>query len=1020
MPKFSDVPYFVLNNICKGITDTTSSRASTLKTVGHTAKSAGGHGMEVYLRTADPLNNYTRLKLMPIEGTPTDNNFRFTFIPSTSTVHTPSELTLTELMESVESEYNKVYFRKNFPLHNLVESLDTDVWTKKHMQYLESKTWTVEHNFGVLRNVRNADNFVIVCTDFDGNILYPKTIVSSGVNHCVLTFDDYCTGVADMTLSNQSALDNFVNPNKTYVYFGDLFVENVVGNIVSVPYYGMKDYVMELIPPHNRNDQLAKFMEVYFDQLHQQIYHRIGDLWSFNDPDECNIDFLHYLYRVFGVAATSLLSELKQRQYLAGLPFLLKRKGTYASLYNIWLSVVDKTTNYLNVYERWHDYDIPSNIPLPYFEDFMYTVHTEYADTPKLGGAGYGYYAPFTTLADTFVGIIDEPSDLWNIQHTMASKELIVQCYNTDFEMIFPTHVTMVSDYSIRVEFPEGMLAEGFVLVAKSEYTHEQIVASANWAVIHGLPNMEVFTSITDSTYDVIMPENTVLTEDPGYTVSFGISGSPSGYGFTADNTFLVLQEDLAYEWQSVHPYNIYVIVQYYDNYNNQIFPDIVKLAKGEVKATFPQPTQGYVIIKKLVENIVDPNASKCISPHYRIEIDLNNEPISNTDIMDEPHISTLIEQWNIMRPVSKYSHNSMLISPKTDFSYNYMSLYNNLTKSANLYSKSCIYIDVNDTGRYVYVRRSGGRIWKIQHDLGSSVITQCFDSRGRVIEPKSLVETSTNTVTVTFASPQSGYAFISPADSVIPTIAPSASWQVFHQLSGGVYDYDQNYPLVQLNDTTISKMIPSSVTSVSKDEYTVKWYDVTEGSAFSGIIDDQFTQTLPSTTWYINHLFNTVYLQVGVYDNDGEILFPTNITLIDSYNIKITFSEAVSGYVTLRRIGSSASIYEVDIIENLTHAEVGYGTSGIGWNPVQYNTLEASYGGQYTLTKTEDTNYFYVKATIREDIVDMNITEIGLFGSRAAVPEDIVIVSFYSYCSPIFKPAGVDLVIWYRLLKTK
>ena len=1020
MPKFSDVPYFILSNMCKGVTDTTYNRASTLRTSGHTAKSAGGYGMEVYLRTEDPQDNYTRLKLMPIEGTPTDNNFRFTFRPSTSTIHTPSELTLVELMDSVNSEYNKVYFRKNFPLHNLIQTLDTDVWTKKHMQYAASSTWTVEHNFGVLRNVRNHENFTIVCTDFDGNIIYPKIITSSGINHCILSFNESHTGVADMTLTNQSALDNFVNPNKTYIYFGEIFVENIVGNVVSIPYHGMKDYVMDLLPQHSRNDQLTKFMEVYFDQLHQQIYHRIGDLWSFNDPDECNIEFLHYLYRVFGVATTGLLSELKQRQYLAGLPFLLKRKGAYSSIYNIWISVVDKTTNYLNVYERWHAYDIPSNIPLPYFEDFLYTGHPEYADTPRLGGAGYGYYAPFTVLADSFVGIIDEPSDLWNIQHTMASKELIVQCYNTDFEMIFPTHVTMVSDYTIRIEFPIGMLAKGFVLVSKSEYTHNQAMSSVNWAVTHGLANMEVFASVTDSTYDVIEPENIILTETPGYTVSFDVSGASSGYAFTADNSFLVLQEEQSYEWQSVHPYSIYVIVQYYDTDNNQIFPDVVKLARGEVKATFPEPMKGYVIIKKIVENIIDPNASKCISPHYRIEIDLNNEPIGNDYIIDEAHISTLIEQWETMKPVSKYSHNSMVIAPKTDFSYNYMNLYNNLTKSANLYSKSCIYIDVNDTGRYVYVRRSGGRIWKIQHDLGTSVITQCFDSRGRTIEPKSLIETSINTVTVTFASPQSGYAFISPADSIIPTIAPSASWQVFHQLSGGVYGYDQDYPLVQLNDTTLSKMIPSSITSVSKDEYTVKWYDVTEGSAFSGIIDDQFTQTLPSTTWYVNHLFNTVYLQVEVYDNDGEILFPTNITLIDSYNIKITFASAVSGYVTLRRIGSSASIYEADIIDNLTHSEVGCGTSGILWNPVQHNSLESRYDGQYELTKTEDSNYYYIKSTVREDIVDLNITELALFGSRAAIPEDVVIVSFYSYCEPIFKPAGVDLVIWYRILKTK
>lgn len=56
------------------------------------------------------------------------------------------------------------------------------------------------------------------------------------------------------------------------------------------------------------------------------------------------------------------------------------------------------------------------------------------------------------------------------------------------------------------------------------------------------------------------------------------------------------------------------------------------------------------------------------------------------------------------------------------------------------------------------------------------------------------------------------------------------------------------------------------------------------------------FEQDIPSTTWSISHGADSFAINVQIYDDDGIIVMPDNIEVIDNNNIEISFVEAQSG----------------------------------------------------------------------------------------------------------------------------
>jgi len=198
-------------------------------------------------------------------------------------------------------------------------------------------------------------------------------------------------------VNNNSDWKNFVNTNKVYLYFGKIFPDTSE-NFFNVIFYGMKDYVVDALPENNRTDRFTEFLQVSFDQQYQEIYNRLKNILTLSDPKETDSDYLYYIGNMFNMTIPNLLGDIpSQRAWVENLPYLLKRVGTYTALNIIWRAIVGGTSNFLNIYERWHPVIDPEDVPYLYFEDYLYTANPIYGGTVAVGPAGEGYYHSLET-----------------------------------------------------------------------------------------------------------------------------------------------------------------------------------------------------------------------------------------------------------------------------------------------------------------------------------------------------------------------------------------------------------------------------------------------------------------------------------------------------------------------------------------------------------------------------------------------------------------------------------------------
>lgn len=58
--------------------------------------------------------------------------------------------------------------------------------------------------------------------------------------------------------------------------------------------------------------------------------------------------------------------------------------------------------------------------------------------------------------------------------------------------------------------------------------------------------------------------------------------------------------------------------------------------------------------------------------------------------------------------------------------------------------------------------------------------------------------------------------------------------------------------------------------------------------------------QNNPSTEWIINHKKNNLIFVYQVFSDDREIIFPESVSILDLNSIKITFNEAITGFVSI------------------------------------------------------------------------------------------------------------------------
>lgn len=520
-------------------------------------------------------------------------------------------------------------------------------------------------------------------------------------------FHEWLDNNETLTINGISyTVKDYLNFFKTYLYFGKLFNEGTSGENANLIFEGLKHYTVEALPQHQRTDRMKELLSLYFDKIHHKGYNLLKNAITLIDPMEVNIDYLSYIANIFNVTYPDNISDRKKRRFVKSIIDYLKRVGTYSSLYIIWKILAPDTTNRLNIYERWHDYNL-SGTPLNNFEDHLYfynyagfspeitcnelthyhmltqspsayptpsagntftqngkvlsphyrveldltcqpisydeeeilsenlitDLYNSWEDikpvvrsshyttliSPKVDFTGNwinlysGDYGPYSLskCCQSILSTYTEGSsiyyrqnyslDEWTITHNFNRYDLIVQVFDSNNKRVIPKNIYPISNNSVKIEFSSPQSGTANVIIPS--YTETISVPTSAWDIAHTVPNKEVISQFTNSSYYQVQPENVQLTDSGSvYQVDADFYIDLAGYGIITDIDLIFTKTAEQTTWNIYHNFDSpSLVVQTFDENWNLIFPKEVELVSSNYcKITFSEGTKGYALLKSI------------------------------------------------------------------------------------------------------------------------------------------------------------------------------------------------------------------------------------------------------------------------------------------------------------------------------------------------------------------------------------------------------------------------------------
>lgn len=890
----------------------------------------------------------------------------------------------------------------------------------------------VEYKFRLNDDIKKDDNFIFI---FGSLLTLPASAndVSTStfsVDTATETFESgsevyFRKGsyIYEWLVKNSTYYKNYFNTNKMWMYFGKIYKTSEYTNGYYIIFDGMKNFALNALPRHQRKTNIEEFFNIYFDVVHQKIYNMTKNIPSLFNAREIDANWIEYMAKNYNIDLDENMSGMALREWVENIVYLLKRKGTYSSLYIIWKTLLENTTDNLNIYNRWHtDLTGITDVPLGNFLDILHQM--EYGIRPE-GCAGSYWYEKSLTLAESIIFIQNNPETIWDIYHQMYSYNIIVQCYNSNSERVWPASIVAINSGLIRVTFGEDIT--GFALLERrGDFLSNQNSPISNWNINHILNQKNVISQYQTTNYETMMPDNINLKNENVIETDF--STPLKGYGLIkSDGVYKFNQSISSTIWTINHGLGEYVFLQAFDTNDDMLEPISIVLSNtdgGTASLTFNNSISGYILVKLISSNTTLPTYSASdmiLSPHYKVEIDLSCEPIdddaSTPAILSEETIDMLINNWEKMRPVTRFSHYHELISPIVDFTGNNISLYGsgyNASLETKYVTSGNELLPKSDSDVMIYNQYVNKSEWTITHTLSAEDwIVQCYNDNDYRIWPKEIYSLGTRTVKLEFEDAVNGHAvFIEmtpPSGSSYLQSTASSAWDVTHTLGS-------KEVLVQWDDRANIKSMPSAATLESVNNIKTIWAEKVEGYTQISGYDNIYIQTTPSITWIMNHNIGTDSLVVQFFDGYDQMIEPDSIHLDNRNKATAIFSESVSGYAVMRGINNV--ITEADVMSSMVSGTwmIGQGTSGINYNPLINNGVESILTSGSNLSIDNDDDYYYVDFEVSNTMdneEDWNIKEILL-------RDDEGNPKFYSYFSPIYKPDDVWFNVHFRIKRSQ
>jgi len=693
------------------------------------------------------------------------------------------------------------------------------------------------------------------------------------------------------------------------------------------------------------------------------------------------------------------------------------------------------------------------SIPLVQTYDSTYTdldldIRPVFANTVALSSTSVtsGY---LEIKSPDYVETILYNTDVWYIEHGLESLNVIVNVYEAIKASSFLlANEYMSSNLYLQAFSNEGRLLNTVTLSASTDtitvslsadeqifvnsyqvdhphatFTYTQMVPSASWWVEHYLDTYAINVRVYSGGSE-IDPEEMVIYNKNWTHLTF--TSPITGYVdiYLSEKNLIPSIKILQPDFSIVDENNLtvthalstigYIACAVSDSECTNLYqevPDTFQIVdQDNITVSFGTSATGLAILREVGD--LTYNEGLLMSPHYKVEVDLNCEILCTNNILTKEYANMLYEGLEVSRPVSKYAHYSLLASPITDFTGNTIKMYNIGTQPADFYTYCCVDTTPASGGGYVYRKyKEDSTVWNINHGLNTeNILVQCYDSLLEMMFPASVKIIDENNITVEFYSNTAGICLIGPAEETLTnTLTASASWGFTHTQETSAVLTDYYFYLDK------EQLLPSNVSITAVDLETSTWYVPTLGYCQLRDRDYLHVQTASSTEWTIVHTLPHKGVIIQIYDDELNQLFPKSITLnADINQIIITLHESKSGYAFIICVGGLYS--KTYIAESLAD---GYFLVGNGSQTDLYDArlnkqLKNALVPQqtYTTIVTEDLDRYYVKGIFNGNKESTPITEMGLFNGN----DELV---FYTYVkSEFYKVENFDITAFYRINK--
>lgn len=600
---------------------------------------------------------------------------------------------------------------------------------------------------------------------------------------------------------------NYTNSDKLYSYFHDIFKSHDEGKC-RIIFDGMKDYVMRAVPEHQRTANFTELCNVFFDQLYQEMFDLLKNIWSLIDPLEADDRYLGYLSQYYDMFDVEIENAplLQIREFIRDMIWMIKRKGTYTEFYILW-RILTTTKNVLSVYERWHRKDVqnfpewPSTVTpsaTATWPNFPY-----YSNTNPLVSAGNHYTGYWPYEFETANSTTVVPPSAWvdvlyiyrdEYESPTVSGGAGYGWYRKWYPQVYDTRYSASGSYmpdttTTTISGDNLMLSPHYILETDISYQpldKEVILTKEIWDTMYDY-------------WEYIRPVNRVsnyrIVEAPITDISgkyihlYDISSDSSAYlktksGITLDiedDAYVHDQKDVSTDWRINHNLGEDILLQVFDDNLDEIVPKEIEYTQSTAVLKFHTGESGFAIVK----------AAQWAGTRYTPTID---------------------QTWRIYHNLGD---KEVIIHYKHDQDRFYAQDTELLEVESGGFIRPGVDATFSDTeansgmagpGNYVYIQSVPSDEWVIDHDPPISmkgVIMAVYTNDNIRLHPGDYTLLDSNSVRIKFDEPVSGYAvFISVGDLSIEDLLEELE-ELVSSVTFKVYTHDElgNRTLVEEGD---------------------------------------------------------------------------------------------------------------------------------------------------------------------------------------------------------------------------